>query len=97
MDMHIKTISGLDKLIFDNRFVKELPADLETKNYRRQVMKSCYSYVLPAQVKEPTLVAYSKEMAKKLGLSEGDCNSEQLARHYSLFGFRDVRVPECKK
>ncbi len=20
-----------------------------------------------------------------------------LARHYSLFGFRDVRVPECKK
>ncbi len=21
----------------------------------------------------------------------------ELARHYSLFGFRDVRVPECKK
>ncbi len=21
----------------------------------------------------------------------------KLARHYSLFGFRDVRVPECKK
>jgi uncharacterized protein YdiU (UPF0061 family) len=78
--MHTKTISGLDKLIFDNRFVKELPADLETKNYRRQVMKSCYSYVLPAQVKEPTLVAYSKEMAKELGLSEDDCNSEQFAK-----------------
>ena len=80
MDMYTKTISGLDKLIFDNRFVKELPADLETKNYRRQVMKSCYSYVLPAQVQEPTLIAYSKEMANELNLSEDDCNSEQFAK-----------------
>ena len=78
--MHTKNISGLDKLIFDNRFVKELPADLETENYRRQVMKSCYSYVLTTQVKEPTLVAYSKEMAKELELSEDDCDSEQFAK-----------------
>lgn len=80
MPTKIKNISGLDNLVFDNRFTRELPADLETKNYRRQVMKACYSYVLPTQVSAPTLVAYSKEMAEQLGLLNDDCASEQFSR-----------------
>lgn len=71
--------SGLDKLIFDNRFVQELPSDSETKNFCRQVQDACYSKVLPTQVKSPALVAYSKEMAESLGLTEEDCQSEQFA------------------
>ncbi len=79
MDTQTKHISRLDNLTFDNRFIKELPADLETDNYRRKVIKSCYSFVSPTQVTKPTLVAYSKEMAQNLGLSGKDCQSEQFA------------------
>jgi uncharacterized protein YdiU (UPF0061 family) len=75
-----KNICGLDKLIFDNRFINELPADLETKNYRRQVRKACYSHVLPTAVNSPVLVAYSREMAEHLELSADDCESEQFAK-----------------
>src|SRR5690554_1594081 len=42
---------------FDNRFVRELPADPETDNYRRQVLGACYSFVAPQPVKAPRLVA----------------------------------------
>lgn len=74
---------GLDKLVFDNQFVLELPADTETENYRRQVLGACHSYVLPTKVKAPQVVAYSKEMAEQLGLSITDCESEQFAKVFS--------------
>lgn len=80
MTVQIKRPSTLDKLIFDNQFVQQLPADSETDNYRRQVMQACYSHVLPTQVSTPTVVAYSKEVADQLGFSEADCQSEQFAR-----------------
>ena len=35
----------LDILTFDNSFTRELPADPETENYRRQVKQACYSRV----------------------------------------------------
>lgn len=83
MNKQTKHISGLDQLIFDNRFISELPADIETKNFRRQVMKACYSHVIPTQVKAPTLVAYSKEMAEQVSLSNKDCESEQFTRVFA--------------
>ena len=79
MSLQTKNSSGLDTLVFDNRFVKELPADIETKNFRRQVTDACYSRVLPTQVSEPTVVAYAKEMAAQLGLTTDDCESAQFA------------------
>ena len=79
MSLQTKNSSGLDALVFDNRFVKELPADIETKNFRRQVTDACYSRVLPTQVSEPTVVAYAKEMAAQLGLTTDDCESAQFA------------------
>ncbi len=79
MQTATKQLRELDNLIFDNRFVNELPADEDTTNNRRQVMKACYSYVLPTKVKAPTLLAYSKKMAEQLGLSDEDCESEKFA------------------
>ena len=60
----------LDAINFDNRFTRELPADPESENQRRQVMGSCFSRVQPTQVAQPSLVAYSKEMADELEISK---------------------------
>ena len=79
MTLDKKNSSTLDKMVFDNRFIQELPADSETDNFRRQVQSACYSHVLPTQVTAPTLVAYSKEMAEQLGLTNEDCETEQFA------------------
>ena len=79
MSLQTRNSPGLDALVFENRFVKELPADLESKNYRRQVTAACYSRVLPTPVSEPTVVAYAKEMAELLGLTQTDCESSQFA------------------
>ncbi len=79
MSLQTRNSPGLDALVFDNRFVKELPADLESKNYRRQVTAACYSRVLPMPVSKPTVVAYAKEMAELLGLTQTDCESTQFA------------------
>jgi uncharacterized protein YdiU (UPF0061 family) len=65
----------LDSLIFDNRFVQELPADPEPNNYRRQVSDACYSRILPTTVSSPKLVAHSREAAGLLNLSEESCES----------------------
>lgn len=83
MNLQKTKTNGLDKLVFDNRFVQELPADPETRNYSRQVQGACYSNVLPTPVKTPTLVAYSKEMAELIGLSEKDCQSEYFAKIFT--------------
>lgn len=66
--------------LFDNKFVREMPADPETDNHRRQVLGACYSFVQPRQATAPKLVAFSAEMAKELDLSPADCESEQFTR-----------------
>jgi len=65
----------LESLVFDNRFVQELPADPQPENFRRQVSGVCYSRVRPTRVAAPKLVAYSREMAGELGLPEEVCQS----------------------
>ena len=73
----------LDTLNFDNRFVRELPADSETENYRRQVYQACYSRVQPKTVKAPRLLAYSREMAELIGLSEDACRSDAFCETFA--------------
>ena len=73
----------LDTLRFDNRFIHELPADPETENYCRQVMRACYSLVKPAKVSEPQLIAYSKEVAEILNLTGKECESSDFAQVFS--------------
>jgi len=76
-------ISHLDNLNFDNRFVRELPADAETINNRRQVLGACYSRVLPTPVIKPQLVAYSKEVAELLDLTPEQCESDDFAQVFT--------------
>ncbi len=74
---------GLEKLEFDNRFVRELPADPEISNRPRQVPGVCYSRVKPVKVSAPSLVAYSREAAQLMDLSEADCLTPQFTRVFS--------------
>lgn len=76
-------ISNLDELKFDNRFTRELPADPDTSNNRRQVYAACYSRVLPSPVAAPQMVAYSREVAELLDLSENVCESNDFTQVFS--------------
>ena len=76
-------ISKLDDLIFDNRFIRELPADAETINNRRQVIGACYSRVLPTAVAKPQMVAYSREVAELLDLTTDMCESGDFIRVFA--------------
>lgn len=73
-------ISRLEDLIFDNRFIRELPADPETAKNRRQVFSACYSRVLPTHVAAPKTVAYSEEVAELLDLASGVCESADFTQ-----------------
>ncbi|MDD4914685.1 MAG: YdiU family protein [Methylococcales bacterium] len=74
---------ALDKLQFDNRFTRQLPADPEVDNYRRQVYAACFSWVKPSLVRQPELVAYSREMAEQLGLSAADCETDEFSQVFA--------------
>jgi len=81
--MNSQTKNRLEDLVFDNRFIRELPADSETANTRRQVFGACYSRVSPTPVAKPQLVAYSREVAGLLGLSEKVCQSDEFAQVFA--------------
>lgn len=66
-------------LQFHNRFVEELPADPSSENRRRQVENACYTFVNPTPVRQPSLVAYSAELASDLGMSPADCEMQEFA------------------
>ena len=74
---------ALDGLNFDNRFTRELPADPDTTNARRQVYGACYSRVRPTPVAEPRLVAYASEVAEDLDLTHEDCMSPEFREVFS--------------
>ncbi len=73
-------VLSIDTLNFDNRFTRELPADPESRNFRRQVSRACYSRVRPTPVTAPELVAYSREAARLIDLNEEACRSEIFTR-----------------
>ncbi len=68
----------LASLVFDNRFVTELPADQQDDNTRRQVYDACYSRVMPTRVAAPQLVAYSREVATLLDFPDACCLSPEF-------------------
>ena len=76
-------LSSLNDLVFDNRFTRELPADKETINNRRQVFNACYSRVLPTAVVKPQKVAYSKEVAELLNLGIEACESNEFTELFA--------------
>lgn len=68
---------------FDNRFVRELPADPSQARGVRQVERACYSRVQPTPVKKPQLLAWSPEAAALLDL---DAAAVQSAEFAEVFG-----------
>lgn len=73
----------LEELRFDNLFTRKLPADPETNNFIRQVQHACFSRVAPESVTNPQLVAYSREVAGELGLTETACTSESFTKVFA--------------
>jgi serine/tyrosine/threonine adenylyltransferase len=82
-DLATPVESALAALNFDNRFVRELPADPEPANRVRQVYRACYSRVQPTRVAAPQLVACAAEVAELLDLDPAACQSEQFAQVFS--------------
>ncbi len=78
-----KTQAGLTVMRFDNRFIRELPADPDLQNRRRQVLGACYSFVKPTSVAAPQRVAYAPEVAELLGLSRKTCQSEAFTQVFT--------------
>lgn len=68
------------QLKFDNQFLTQLPGDAETGPRRREVRGAVWSRVTPTPVSAPRTLAYSREMADALGLSEADVGSEAFAQ-----------------
>lgn len=80
-------ITEFNQLQFDNRFIRELPADTELENYRRQVTGAIYSRVTPKAVKNPQLVAGAKEVAALLDLPESIFTQTEFAQ---VFGGNQI-------
>ncbi|WP_426416433.1 protein adenylyltransferase SelO [Aestuariirhabdus sp. LZHN29] len=68
---------------FDNAYLKALPADPESANYRRQVPAACYSWVAPTSVPNPALVACAPEVASLLDLAPEACQTDEFLRLFS--------------
>ena len=73
----------LETLAFDNRFTRDLPADKEPANHRRQVTGACYSRVLPLKVPDPKLVACAAEVCAELDLDAGVCATDDFAQVFA--------------
>ncbi len=73
----------LDTLHFDNRFTRELPADSQAANVRRQVRGACYSRVAPTPVAAPRLIAYAREVAELLDITPAACESPEFVQVFS--------------
>ena len=76
-------ITQLNQLQFDNRFVRDLPADPVVENYRRQVSGAIYSRVNPTPVKNPLLVAGAKEVAALIDLPESIFTQTDFVQAFS--------------
>ena len=71
------------KLDIQDTFNKELPADPILTNERRQVEKSCFSFVTPRVPSNPTVIHVSKEMVEAIGLTEEDAKSNEFKNIFS--------------
>ncbi|MEZ5558040.1 MAG: YdiU family protein [Pseudomonadales bacterium] len=73
----------LAALRFDNRFTRELPADPERSNFRRQIRGAIYSRVAPTPVAAPRLVACAGEVAALLGIEPAACESAEFVEVFA--------------
>ena len=81
-------------LRFDNRYVRELPADPIAGNYRREIAGACYSRVRPTPVPAPGLIGWTPDVAALLDLPAGapddDASAAVFAGNRLLPGMEPV-------
>jgi uncharacterized protein YdiU (UPF0061 family) len=70
-------------LRFDNSLVRDLPGDPQKGGRPRQVHGALFSRVDPTPVIHPKLVAYSREMAERLGFDGADIDSAEFAEVFA--------------
>ena len=63
------------QLNISDTFNKELPADADSTNTRRQVFEATHSFVTPRKPTKPKLIHVSKHIASELGMNADDLNS----------------------
>jgi len=85
----------LASLKFDNALLRELPADPEPENFRRQVFGACYSNAAPAKVARPQLIAHSREVAALLDLTDEDCEAPLFAEVFAGNALLDGMQPHA--
>jgi uncharacterized protein YdiU (UPF0061 family) len=73
----------LAQLSFDNRFVRELPADPIADNYRRQVPNACYSWVNPTPVRAPQLVCATTDVADLIDLDHSELTTDLFTQIFA--------------
>lgn len=73
----------MKKLQIQDTFNKELPADPNLSNTRRQVTGACFSYVTPRKPSNPVLVHASEAMALAIGLQSEDTATDDFLRIFS--------------
>lgn len=71
------------KLYLNDTFSKELPADPDLINSRRQVEGACFSFVSPRKPSSPSLIHVSQEMLSELGLNANDALSKEFLAYFS--------------
>jgi uncharacterized protein YdiU (UPF0061 family) len=71
------------KLIINNIFSTELPADADETNITRQVKNACFSYVIPQIPSNPKLIHFSEEVAALLGISDENAASAEFKNVFS--------------
>ena len=74
-------------LRFDNSFLRDLPADLDMVNRRRQVYGAGFSLVAPTPVARPQLLAYAREVGELIGLQPEAAASPRFA---DVFGGNEL-------
>ena len=67
-------------LLFDNRFIADLPGDPVSGPGLREVRGALYSRVAPTAVADPELLAWSPETAALLGLDAADAATTEFAQ-----------------
>ncbi len=71
------------QLNINDRFNTELPADKDTANTRREVLKATHSSVRPRIPSSPALLHASSEVAELIGLDAADVDAGEFVRVFS--------------
>jgi len=81
------------QLNINDTFNKELPADPNKENTRRQVTEACFSFVTPTVPAAPKLLHVSNEVATFLGITEEDLASKEFLEVFTGAKVYDGTAP----